>query len=326
MTSHVLEVAKAAIPAGVEAIPVTDRAQWLKMREQDITASVYGALFNDHTFTTPYQLWALKSGLVPEDDEQTPPMEAGELMEPVIAEVIRRRHPTWEILYPVGLYYREAVSRIGATPDMLAIDPDRPGFGIIQEKLVDPFDYRSTWQNGEAIPTWIVIQAIGEATLTGASWADVAPGRVQRGVHVDLLNVPLHAGIMAKVRSESLAMWKRIENKDPPLPDVNKDADTIVALHALDNGTTIDLAGHNRIGEIVEFWDKLKVRESDGAAAERERKKLDAEIKLIMGEAAYGRLADGRIILAKTQRRQNKAREAFESVFRTITIKDGAQA
>jgi predicted phage-related endonuclease len=143
---------------------------------------------------------------------------------------------------------------------------------------------------------------------------------------IDIIDIPIHVGIMTKIRKESLAMWKRIETKEAPPADFKKDAETIAVLYPQDSGATIDLSSSNRIVELVDQRDKLKARESDGGAAERERKAIDTEIKAIMGEAAYGRLADGRVIVAKTQKRQNKAREAFESVFRTITIKDGVDA
>ncbi len=46
-----------------------DRQRWLKLRGEDVTASVVGALFRVHPYTGPLALYSLKTGLTQEDKE-----------------------------------------------------------------------------------------------------------------------------------------------------------------------------------------------------------------------------------------------------------------
>src|SRR5262245_7287249 len=89
-----------APPAGIERIEYGDREAWLKLRGKDVTASVAGALLGVHEFTTPYGLWALKSGKIAEDPEETGPMRRGRLLEPVAIELIQEEHPDWALVQP----------------------------------------------------------------------------------------------------------------------------------------------------------------------------------------------------------------------------------
>src|SRR4029079_19449389 len=111
--------------------PLNERDRWLELRKRDVTASVAGALFGVHDFVTPYQLWALKSGLIEDNIVETAAMRRGRLLEPVAIRLLREERPTWRV-EPCSTYFRDPHARIGATPDALAIDPERTGFGIVQ--------------------------------------------------------------------------------------------------------------------------------------------------------------------------------------------------
>ncbi len=272
MTASVELVAQLARPKGVERFRIKDRAMWHALRGKDITASVIGAVVNAHEYTTAFELWALKSGKVKPDTEETAAMERGTLLEPVAVELIRKRHPDWKVLYPVAWYYRDPANRIGCTPDVFAVIPGRPGFVNIQVKNVEPSIFRKKWLQEDGTfdpPVWIGMQALVEATLTGASGSMVAPLRVGHGLDFDEIDVPFHLPLMARLRRESLAMWKRIEQDDPPPADYAKDGETIASLYAdADEGLMIDLRSNNRVGGLLERRLSLQARVSDGNAAE----------------------------------------------------------
>ena len=169
---------------GVETWPVKDRTSWLALRKSDVTASAIGSLLGVHEYMTPYALWALKSGIISEDPEETPAMMRGRLLEPVAIELLREMHPSWTITTP-STYYRDPATRIGATPDALVKDPLRKGFGVLQIKTVEPSIFRRKWQTDDRTvepPLWIATQALVEAHLTGALWASFAssPNREDR--------------------------------------------------------------------------------------------------------------------------------------------------
>src|SRR5262249_6073732 len=66
-------------PPKIERIRISSREQWLKLRQSDVTASVAAALLGIHPYQTVFALWALKTGKISDDVEETPPMRRGKL-------------------------------------------------------------------------------------------------------------------------------------------------------------------------------------------------------------------------------------------------------
>jgi len=290
---------------GIDRYPVTNRESWLARRQQDVTASAAGALLGVHEYQTVYGLWALKSGLLTEDVEETPPMRRGRLLEPVALQLLREERPTWSI-DPGRHYFRHAADRIGATPDAFAIDPARPGFGIVQFKTVEPSIFRRKWCSDEdhgatEPPLWIVVQAIIEAELTGASWACVAPLVVGFGLDLPVIEVPIHAGIMDRLRDEVAAFWRMVESKTPPDPDYGRDGELLAKIYADDDGTEIDLSNDNHLPILIDERDRLK---SEIKTSEDRCKEIETEFKAKLGTHATAILSDRRRVSWKTQHRK----------------------
>ncbi|WP_018407898.1 YqaJ viral recombinase family protein [Methylocystis rosea] len=314
-------------PQGVSRVPCPDDATWRALRSKDITASVAAALLNAHAWETPFGLFAAKSGMIEADSEETAPMKRGRLLEPVAIELLREDQPDWTVIHNAGqnrVYYRDPQARIGATPDALVTDPTR-GLGAVQIKSVEASVFRRKWMvdntgDGPEPPVWIAVQAIIEATLIGAQWAAVAPLVVGHGVDMPLIEVPLHAGVMTRVRAAVKDFWRRVAENDPYPPDFARDGALIANLFADDDGGEIDLSGNARIVEIMCARDELKKREADGADAAKQRKVYDAEIIHLLGNAARGRLADGRLIEAKTIRRAGYTVQP--SQYRAVKVKE----
>ncbi len=318
-------VEKLAPKGGIEKLHVPDDASWHAARSRDVTASVAAALFGAHEYETPLSLFMRKTGQSTNDLEDSGPIRRGRLLESVAVQVLREENPNWMIRYNNGdnrYYYRDAKSRLGCTPDVEVYDPER-GPGIVQIKSVEASIYRRKWLNDDREPDpplWIAVQAVIEATLTGSEWAAVAPIVVGHGVEMPLIDVPLHAGMMQQLRTKVAEFWQRVADGRPYDPDFAKDGALIAGLYADDDDSTKDLSGDNRIIEILAAREKLKEREADGAAATKERKPLDAEIINILGNAARGRLSDGRIVEAKTVRRKGFTVEPMQ--FRSVKVKE----
>lgn len=323
-------------PAGVVTLPITSRAQWLDARRRDVTASVAGALFGVHEYQTAYGLFCEKSGLVesrPDDapvvtaDSITlPPTLRGTLLEAPALELLGKLRPAWRIQSANDLYWRMPAHRIGATPDAFAIDPDRPGRGVIQIKTASDLTFRAKWrdEDGEVhAPTWIGLQAVCEARLTGASWACVALLVSGATTSLHVIDVPLHEGVWNRLVAEVAEFWRRVETGRAYDPDYGRDAALIHAIHAQDDGETLDLSGDNRIAAIVAEREELKATEKAGEDASKMRRILDAEIIARLGAAAHGRLGDGRIITAKTVRRSGYT--VKPSTYRQVKIKEIAR-
>lgn len=313
-----------ATPPGVERFPVKDRASWLALRKPDITASVAAALFGAHEYTTCYELWALKSGLLQEDKEETAPMVRGRLLEPVAINLIAEQHQTWKLHQPHA-YYRDAGKRIGCTPDLLATDPLRSGRGVIQIKTVEPSVFRKKWRGEDGTvepPIWIAIQALIEAKLTGASWAAVAAMRVGHGLDIDIIDVPLHDGLWARLEQEVASFWRSVETGQPPAADYMRDSATIAALYPPEKDLPpIDLSADNRLPDIVAEREEIMAR---ARVDEKRKKEIDAEIVEKLAGHSIGTLSDGTRIIRTMQERNYKARDAYTTSFPQIRIKRDA--
>lgn len=311
---------------GVGRFAIEDREQWMRLRGRDVTASVAGAVLGIHPYQTPYGLWALKSGKVEADTEETGAMLRGTLLEPAAIEMLKRAQPGWLVDYPLGHYWRHEAVRIGATPDALAYDPERPGFGCVQVKTTEPMVFNRSWRDPDTrdieVPLWIAVQALIEAKLTGASWAAVAVMRVGHGVEFDVIDIPIHDGVWARLIDEVDQFWKRVASGNAPDMDFARDGALIAGLFANDDGTTVDLSGDNRLVAILDERAGLKATEAAGKDAEKKRRDLDAEILAKLGTATSGRLADGRIVSAKTIRRAGYSVQP--SSYRPVKVKGEA--
>ncbi len=331
------EALSTAPPPGVERIKITDRAQWMALRERDITASVAGALFQEHQYATRYGLYLEKAGLAPAQEEVTPtvtedsiilpPILRGTLFEKTAIEMVRLLKPEWSIFAANNAYYRMPAVRIGGTPDAFATRPDVPGLGIIQIKTTDGLIFRKKWLNedGEVeIPAWIAIQAIVEAKLTGATWACVALMIGGINTELKLFDIPIHHGVWDRLVEEVAEFWRRVDERDAPEPDYARDGDLVRGAYQGDEGIEADWSTDNRVPAILDERAELKVVEKAGTEAEKKRKALEVELLAKLGNAAAGRVADGRVVRVKTIRVNRKPQPASTYTYPKFSIEGEA--
>ena len=303
---------------------ITDRAAWLKRREQDVTASVAAALFGPevHPHMTPYKLWCLKCEMIKEDRIETPAMRRGRLLEPIALQLLQEEKPDW-IIAPHPFYYRDPELRLGASPDALASRPDIAGTGVVQLKTVGHFAFKKGWrgEDGEIeVPLWIAVQASIEAALTSGKWAAAAAMALgDGGLEMHVVDVPLRPQLMVKLRGLVAEFWARVAENRPYPPNYGKDAAAIARIYAEDDGGEVDLAGNERVLDLVKERARLKKIEQDGDAAAKERKPLDAEIVHLLGNSVRGTLGDGRVITAKTVKRAGY--EVKATSYRQVNVK-----
>lgn len=303
------ELLSTLTPPGVERITFSDREHWMSLRAADVTASVAGALFQEHQYATRYGLYLEKAGLAPpqeevapevtEDSIKLPPILRGTLFERTAVEMVRMLKSDWDLLPGNSAYYRLAAARIGATPDVFATRPDVAGLGIIQVKTTDGLIFRKKWVNedGEVeIPAWIAIQAIVEAKLTGASWACVALMIGGINTELKLFDIPIHDGVWDRLVEEVAEFWRRVEERDPPEPDYARDGDLLRSTYNADGAVEADWSTDNRVPALLDERAQLKATEKAGADAEKKRKELDAELLVKLAGAAVGRVPDGRVV------------------------------
>jgi hypothetical protein len=213
---------------------------------------------------------------------------------------------------------------MSCTPDAFIIDPKRPGqAGALQIKSVAEQVFNSTWKREDGAiepPVAVAVQAIVDATLSSCDFAYAGAIVVGWSTAFYLVEIPLHARLMVKARELVADFWRRIVDDDPYPPNFARDGAAIAGMYADDDGGEIDLSTNNRIVELIANREALKLRESDGAAAAKDRKPIDVEIIATLGNAARGRLADGRVVEAKTVRRGAYSVDATS--YRTVKVKE----
>ena len=308
----------------IEILEPRSRDEWLRIRQQTIGASEIAALVGASPWETAFSLYSKRVGNAAPEPENAA-MRRGRHLEAVAIEMLREERPDWIVKanpMPGGVFYRDLDAGISATPDAFVSAPGRPN-GICQIKSVQKFTFDKKWKNADGEiepPLHVVIQAVQEAALTGAEWACVAALVIDFGIDLPVIEIEIHGGIIARMRKEAADFWRRVAENDPPPPDFGKDGALIASLYSDDNGSEIDLSGNEVIVQILAEREALKAREKDGSEAEKARKVLDAEIIYELGNASTGRLADGRVITAKTTRRAGY--EVKPTSFRSVKIKE----
>lgn len=267
--------------------PIGRREEWLALRRQDVTASVAGALLGVSPYKTRFELWMEKAGRTSEPKAETEAMIRGRVLEGPALDLLAIDRPTWRIERP-NIYLRDPAARLGATPDAYAVDPARGGFGIVQVKTAEKGVFRRNWldEDGEVEPPlWIVVQAVLEAHLAGAQWACVAVMVVSFGLELHVIEVPIHAGVVRRLREEAAAFWQSIEANEPPEPDYGRDGALLAGLYRDDNGREVDLSADNMLPVLLAEREALR----EHMRAEKARMdEIDAEIVAKLGDHERG--------------------------------------
>jgi hypothetical protein len=213
-------------------------------------------------------------------------------------------YPEWVVEAnptPGGVYFQDTELRLAATPDAFIICPER-GRGICQVKSVETNWFREHWCDSGEIqpPTWILIQALVEAHLAGAEWAAVAALVIDQGIRLELVDVPLHAGIIERIRQETEAFWRMVEAGLEPKPDYGRDSATIEQLFSKPEEIEIDLSADNELPEAVAEYQTLGKSLAEIGELRRARR---AEILHKLGNASSARIATGRITAKSIKRK-----------------------
>lgn len=299
-----------------------DRAEWLELRSHDVTASTAGALLGVHEYTTAYELWAIKSGLLDkymaEDD---PVLVRGELLEDDAIELLRRRNPQWRILHNVigagGLYFGDSQNRMGGTPDGFCIDDDKAP-SVIEIKTTDYGTFRDKWQgpDGPEPPLWIAVQAMLDAYLANARRAYIVCMVVGRTLDLHVMPLAVNPAVIKRLQEATRDFWVHVDLHQPPNPDFEIDGATISALLPRDNGAHVDLSHDNEFcsacGELIELRASI-------AALKAKLGRHEALIKHRMGHNATATAGQYRVS-HKLQYR--KAHSVAATEFRKLTVSE----
>jgi predicted phage-related endonuclease len=307
----------------MEIIRYPDRATWLALRQQDLTASDVAAACGVSPWATPLKIWAQKLGLVP-PVEETAIMRRGRWFEAAAMAAMREQWPDWDIRR-ADVYVREPSLRLGATPDFLVERPDRPGqLGNVQVKTVALKTFKADWTKPDGTlepPIHVQLQAITEAKLIGADWT-AALAMIVGDYHgyVELMEIPMLDEVWTRIKQEAAQFAWHIDNKIEPPVIPSRDYTTLREMFPKEQeGSTIDLSQHNQLPELLAERGALKesIKMAEGRIEEIETEVLD-----LMKDNATGTLPGWSLSLKTTHRKEYTVKAAEFRTLRINKLKD----
>ena len=307
-------------PRGITVHRPSSRDAWLALRQTDVTASDAGALLGVHDYTTAYELWARKRGLIP-PAESNEVMLRGELLEDDALELLHRQKPTWRIGANVigkqGFYLEDPVNRLGGTPDAFCFDEDNVP-GLIEIKTTDHGGFERRWGGREdpQPPLWIAVQATLNAYLAGAQRAHIACLAVGRTLDLHVITVPVNIGVIKRLQIAATAFWIAVAQNLPPDPDYERDGEVLKALLNKEEGTTIDLSGDAAFLEALQAKRDL---DAEISAMKSQLGRHEALLRHRIGDNAVA-VVDGRIV-ATNKLVRRKAYSVGAAEFRKLVVK-----
>lgn len=295
----------------VEVFKVTDRASWLALRSQDLTASDIGAAVGVDPYKSRLALYAEKTGLLmPQGDNNA--MRRGRWMEAAVLAAIREERPDWDVS-PSHVYLRDPALRLGATPDAYARD-DKPGLINVQCKVVNRPSYERDWVDGP--PMGYMLQTVTEGMLMDARESIVA-ALVIDTYTADLFLHPLprHAGAEERIREIAGQFWANVAAGRVPAADETQDAEVVNALYPQSEADPVlDLSTDNLIRDLLHERTTAKTI----VKVEQQRvDEIDVLIKEKLGKHERAELPGWKISW-KTQHRKEQIVAA--STFRALRI------
>jgi putative phage-type endonuclease len=126
----------------------SDSPEWHAIRNAGVGGSDVGAICGLNKWESAVSLWAKKTGLIDAAFEESEAMEWGKLLEPVVIEKFKRKHPELEVLYNPGTFCHEDRSWQIANPDAIARDKETGELYVIEIKTAR---YEDEWDEKELL-------------------------------------------------------------------------------------------------------------------------------------------------------------------------------
>lgn len=225
---------------------ITNREDWLRMRERNIGASDVGALFHADPHKTALRIWGEKRGELAIDDADSAALRRGRILEPAVAEALREAHPDWVIL--PGRQYVELTSlRLGATPDFYAWhsvashDAGEPPF-LIQAKTVIPEVWEEAWTPSP--PAHYLLQIQAEMLVTGC-WRALLVPMVLDGREFPIYEYPFtyDSELGDAIEAQVTKFWKMVADGREPSIKAAQDGATLAKMFPEGDGQVLALHG-----------------------------------------------------------------------------------
>lgn len=295
-----------------ETLTFASEAEWLSMREKDITSTEAAALFGVSPYATEYELHMRKAGKLASDFVVNDRMVWGNRLEAAIAHGIAEDYGL--IVEPFKVYMRIPALNMGSSFDfkIVGIVPGfegndafrrlfrEHGAGIMEVKNVDGLAFKRGWIHSETeaeAPPHIEFQVQHQLEVADLGWSLIAPlvGGNRPMPFARLRDREVGGIIKSKVQ----AFWKRFDLGDEPDPDFTTDAKVIAAMFSgVEPGSYIDLSDNERLAQCCAEY---KQASAEYTALEKRKDALKAEILTIVGDCEKASAAGFKLSCGRTK-------------------------
>lgn len=263
----------------IEIIKPESREHWISLRRYDVTSTEIAALFGISPYTTEFELWHRKHGMIDLELEENERMKWGSRLESAIAMGIAEDQG-WKIR-KMDEYIRDPDLNLGASFDYAIGDS-----GILEIKNVDALIFRDGWTLDEdgnlEAPLHIEMQVQQQLMLSGRDVLHI--GALVGGNRVELIERHPDLAIHDEIKKKARAFWDSVVSGTEPKPDFIKDAEFIAKLYQYaEPGKVVDASGddellmwameYRRLGEEIKSAEEVR----DGYRARMLQRIGDAE-------------------------------------------------
>jgi hypothetical protein len=304
----------------MNAILPTSREHWHEIRAQHVGGSEVAALFYVwrladgqqaflHMFeqppagaeclgcvsrhTTGYRLYWQKRGVLPPENlDEVERVQAGQFLEPAIAEWAQHKWDPWPLRKVRRYLLHPRIAGMGVSRDF---EEHAPGLPPVEIKNVDYLVFRDLWKTeGEEItapPLDITLQLQHQIACEGRVRAEhgwivacVGGNKLYRG------QIARHDPTIARIEQAVAAFWRAVEAETPPL-DV-ADFDTVAEMSLLGaevRAAPLDLTADNELPVLCAEFLKTDASVKEGEA---KRNAIKAQITRRFGNAPQTIRAD----------------------------------
>lgn len=298
-----------------EVIPTKDlsHAEWFDLRRKYLCGSDLAAIMEMSQYATPTDIFLEKTWQTPTETEETPIMRRGHILEPIVINEHKLRHPNDKIIIPPGMFVSKEWPWMGGNFDGIIIINREPGVGEIKTIGWPGEDWGPDGGNEDDMPERVSCQTFHYMAVSKFKYA-VVIALLVAAWEIRRYFIWWDDSVIQNVVAIGKRFWNNhVIPQVPPTPTNSMDCNK---LWKWDKGTTIVAED-----DIIEIAFELKaVREeakrlvgSDGRGGRKSE--LEAKIKSYMRDNQVLIGPDGKKICSwKTQTaRHFRAKEFAET-------------
>jgi len=268
--------------------------EWHELRTKGITGTDCGAILGVSPFTSPYKIWAVKTGQVTDEVKMNQAMRLGQLFEAPLIQMFRENNPEAQVYEDVGTYIHEDFPELIANPD---------GLVTIGDKLYI-LEIKTSKRYWESVPPHYIAQVYHYAKVFSADGIKLVSyaGGMYQEWNIEFQDIELD------FQAEIVREFWNTNVLEGVAPDYDGSQSTYEAVRAIakpgDPEVTVEL---DYLGV------QLSNAQKEFDEAEKKLRELKSATLAQMDEAKYGSVtANGETFIVATKKQRGEGRPWLE--------------